>query len=53
MKKYELLSVSLGAAETTLMSLTAAYAPFVNGGKKVDQVLFLEYRIEEEKQFLK
>ena len=29
----ELLSVSLGAAETTLMSLTSAYAPFVNGEK--------------------
>jgi penicillin-binding protein 1A len=32
----ELLSVSLGAAETTLMNLTSAYAPFVNGGKKID-----------------
>ena len=31
----ELLSVSLGAAETTLMNLTSAYAPFVNGGKKI------------------
>ena len=31
----ELLSVSLGAAETTLLSLTSAYAPFVNGGKKI------------------
>ena len=31
----ELLSVSLGAAETTLIDLTAAYAPFVNGGKKI------------------
>ena len=31
----ELLSVSLGAAETTLINLTAAYAPFVNGGKKI------------------
>ena len=30
----ELLSVSLGAAETTLLSLTAAYASFINGGKK-------------------
>ena len=29
----ELLSVSLGAAETTLLNLTSAYAPFVNGGK--------------------
>ncbi|MDA8822695.1 penicillin-binding protein 1A [Candidatus Pelagibacter bacterium] len=32
----ELLSVSLGAAETTLMNLTSAYAPFVNGGKKIE-----------------
>jgi penicillin-binding protein 1A len=31
----ELLSVSLGAAETSLINLTSAYAPFVNGGKKV------------------
>ncbi len=31
----ELLSVSLGSAETTLINLTAAYAPFVNGGKKI------------------
>ncbi len=31
----ELLSVSLGAAETTLLNLTSAYAPFVNGGKKI------------------
>jgi len=31
----ELLSVSLGAAETSLMNLTSAYASFVNGGKKI------------------
>ena len=31
----ELLSVSLGAAETTLLNLTSAYATFVNGGKKI------------------
>tara|TARA_A100001015_G_scaffold71328_1_gene79011 strand:- start:2665 stop:5025 length:2361 start_codon:yes stop_codon:yes gene_type:complete len=35
----ELLSVSLGAAETTLIDLTSAYAPFVNGGKKIDSKL--------------
>ena len=35
----ELLSVSLGAAETTLLSLTAAYASFINGGKKVNPKL--------------
>jgi penicillin-binding protein 1A len=32
----ELLSVALGAAETTLINLTSAYAPFVNGGKKIE-----------------
>ncbi len=31
----ELLSVSLGSAETSLINLTAAYASFANGGKKV------------------
>ena len=31
----ELLSVSLGSAETTLLNLTSAYAPFVNGGAKI------------------
>jgi penicillin-binding protein 1A len=35
----ELLSVSLGAAETTLISLTSAYAPFVNGGFKIEPTL--------------
>jgi len=35
----ELLSVSLGAAETSLMSLASAYAPFVNGGKKIEPKL--------------
>ena len=35
----ELLSVSLGAAETTLINLSSAYAPFVNGGKKIKPTL--------------
>ena len=35
----ELLSVSLGAAETTLLNLTSAYAPFVNGGMKIEPKL--------------
>ncbi len=35
----ELLSVSLGSAETTLLKLTSAYASFVNGGKKVNPQL--------------
>ncbi len=34
----ELLSVSLGAAETTLIKLTNAYCTFVNGGKKVSPI---------------
>ena len=32
----ELLSVSLGSAETSLLNLTSAYASFVNGGKKIN-----------------
>ena len=40
----ELLSVSLGAAETTLMNLTSSYAPFVNGGKKIDKFNFKNSR---------
>ena len=34
----ELLSVSLGSAETTLIQLTNAYCTFVNGGKKVSPI---------------
>ena len=34
----ELLSVSLGTAETTLVQLTNAYCTFVNGGKKVTTI---------------
>ena len=35
----ELLSVSLGSNETTLLRLTNAYCTFVNGGKKIKPVL--------------
>jgi penicillin-binding protein 1A len=35
----ELLSVSLGSAETTLLQLTNAYSIFVNGGKKINSIL--------------
>jgi penicillin-binding protein 1A len=35
----ELLSVSLGSAETTLLQITNAYTTFVNGGKKINPVL--------------
>ena len=34
----ELLSVSLGSSETTLIKLTNAYSTFVNGGKKVTPI---------------
>ena len=40
----ELLSVSLGAAETTLLNLTSAYAPFVNGGKKIKPKMISEFK---------
>ena len=35
----ELLSISLGSAETTLLKLTSAYSAFVNGGKLVTPIL--------------
>ena len=35
----ELLSISLGSAETTLLKLTSAYCSFVNGGKKIKPIL--------------
>ena len=34
----ELLSISLGSAETTLLKLTTAYSSFVNGGKLVEPI---------------
>ncbi|MDA9682045.1 PBP1A family penicillin-binding protein [Candidatus Pelagibacter sp.] len=35
----ELLSISLGSAETTLLKLTSAYSAFVNGGKLINPIL--------------
>ena len=35
----ELLSISLGSAETTLIKLSSAYSSFVNGGKLVTPIL--------------
>jgi len=35
----ELLSVSLGSAETTLLKITSGYSTFVNGGKKITPIL--------------
>src|SRR6056300_1151019 len=38
-KPEELLSISLGSAETTLFNLTSAYSSFVNGGKLVKPII--------------
>ncbi len=35
----ELLSISLGSAETTLLNLTSAYCSFVNGGKLISPII--------------
>ena len=35
----ELMSVSLGSAETTLLKITSAYSSFLNGGKLVNPIL--------------
>ena len=35
----ELISLSLGSSETTLLKLTSAYSAFVNGGKMVEPIL--------------
>jgi len=35
----ELLSISLGSAETTLLKLTSAYSSFVNGGKLIKPII--------------
>ena len=34
-----LLSISLGSKETTLLKLTSAYSTFVNGGKLVKPII--------------
>ncbi len=38
-KPEELLSISLGSAETTLLKLTSAYCSFVNGGKLIKPII--------------
>ena len=35
----ELISISLGTAETTLLKLTSAYSTFINGGKKIIPIM--------------
>ena len=46
----ELLSISLGSAETTLLNLTSAYSSFVNGGKLIKPILIDKFRMEKEIQ---
>ena len=38
-KPENLLSISLGSKETTLLKLTSAYSTFINGGKLVEPIL--------------
>ena len=47
----ELLSISLGSAETTLLKLTSAYCSFVNGGKKITPILIDRIQDSEGKTF--
>ncbi len=35
----ELMSISLGSAETTLLNITSAYSSFVNGGRLVEPII--------------
>ena len=35
----ELMSISLGSAETTLLKITSAYCSFINGGKLVNPIM--------------
>ena len=48
----ELLSISLGSAETTLLKLTSAYSVFVNGGKFVEPILIDRIQDSEGKTIL-
>ena len=48
----ELLSISLGSSETTLLKLTSAYAAFVNGGKLVEPVLIDRIQDSEGKHYI-
>jgi penicillin-binding protein 1A len=38
-KPDQLLSISLGSAETTLLKLTSAYSSFINGGKSIKPII--------------
>ena len=49
----ELLSISLGSAETTLLKLTSAYSAFINGGKLVEPILIDRIQDSEGKTIFK
>ena len=49
----ELLSISLGSAETTLLKLTSAYSVFINGGKLVEPILIDRIQDSEGKTIFK
>jgi len=48
----ELLSISLGSAETTLLKLTSAYSSFVNGGKLIKPIMIDRIQDSEGKTIL-
>ncbi len=48
----ELLSISLGSKETTLLKLTSGYCSFVNGGKRVNPILIDRIQDSEGKTIL-
>ena len=52
-KPDELMSISLGSAETTLLKITSAYSSFVNGGKLVEPILIDRIQDSEGKTIFK
>ncbi len=49
----ELMSISLGSEETTLLKITTAYCSFVNGGKLVDPIIIDRIQDSEGKTIFK
>ena len=49
----ELMSISLGSAETTLLKMTSAYSSFVNGGKLVELIFIDRIQDSEGKTIFK
>ncbi|MDA9751982.1 PBP1A family penicillin-binding protein [Candidatus Pelagibacter sp.] len=49
----ELMSISLGSAETTLLRMTSAYSSFVNGGKLVEPIFIDRIQDSEGKTIFK